>query len=79
MVVQNPCKEMIIGAIPTVVQIIKKIKHMDTKRNIIGSIGFFLLCFGMCLADSESFIPTLVCMGLGVIMMKPLFEGGKNE
>lgn len=49
---------------------------MNTKQNIIGSIGFFLLCFGMCLADSESFVPTLVCMGLGVIMMKPLFEGG---
>ena len=49
---------------------------METKRNIISIIGFFLFCFGMCLADSESFVPTLVFMGLGVIMMKPLFEGG---
>jgi hypothetical protein len=46
----------------------------ETKQNVIGSIGFFLLCFGMCLADSESFIPTLVCMGLGVIMMLPMLK-----
>jgi hypothetical protein len=51
---------------------------METRRNIIGSIGFFLLCFGMCLADSESLIPTLICMGLGVIMMLPLIKGGNK-
>ena len=49
---------------------------METKRNIISIIGFFLFCFGMCLADSESIIPTLVCMGIGVIMMLPLIKGG---
>ena len=47
---------------------------METKQNVIGAIGFFLLCFGMCLADSESLIPTLICMGLGIIMMKSLFK-----
>lgn len=49
---------------------------METTKQIIGSIGFFLLCFGMCLADSESMVPTLVCMGLGIIMMLPLTKGG---
>jgi hypothetical protein len=52
---------------------------MKTKRNIISTIGFCLLCFGMCLADSESLIPTLVCMGIGIIMMLPLIKGGNNE
>ena len=51
---------------------------METITNIIVSIGFFLLCFGMCLADSESLIPTLVCMGLGIIMMLPLIKGGNK-
>lgn len=46
----------------------------ETKQNVIGSIGFCLLCFGMCLADSESFIPTLVCMGIGIIMMLPMLK-----
>ena len=52
---------------------------MKNTKQIIGTIGFFLLCFGMCLADSESLIPTLVCMGIGVILMLPLLKGGNNE
>ena len=51
---------------------------METLVNIIVAIGFCLLCFGMCLADSESFIPTLVCIGLGIIMMLPLIIGGNK-
>lgn len=51
---------------------------MENVKQILGSIGLFLMLFGMCLADSESLIPTLVCMGIGVIMMKPLFKGGKK-
>ena len=51
---------------------------MENAKQIIGTIGFSLLCFGMCLADSESLIPTLVCMGLGVIMMLPLIKGGNK-
>lgn len=51
---------------------------MENVKQIIGSIGFCLLCFGMCLADSESLIPTLVCMGLGIIMMLPLIKGGNK-
>lgn len=50
---------------------------MET-RQVLGSIGLFLLLFGMCLADSESLVPTLVCMGLGIVMMLPLHKGGNK-
>lgn len=47
---------------------------METKQNIIGTIGFGLIFFGMCLADSESMVPTLICMGFGIIMLLPLLK-----
>jgi hypothetical protein len=49
---------------------------MKNAKQLLGSIGLFLMLFGMCLADSESLIPTLVCMGLGIIMMLPLHKEG---
>ena len=51
---------------------------MENIKQTLGSIGLFLILFGMCLADSESLIPTLVCMGIGVIIMLPLIKGGKK-
>lgn len=47
---------------------------MKDAKQIIGSIGFCLICFGICLADSESFTLTLVCMGFGIIMMLPMLK-----
>lgn len=51
---------------------------MENTKQLLGSIGLFLMLFGMCLADSESLIPTLVCMGIGVVMMLPLIKGGNK-
>ena len=47
---------------------------MENTKQTLGAIGLFLLLFGIGLADSETLVPTLVCMGIGFLLMLPYLK-----